>query len=81
MTPALRWKKSSRTNTDECVELALDWKKSSLTESGDCVELALPAQFFAVRDSKHPVPALHFPRPHLATFLAALTDPGQPDRT
>ena len=60
---------------------ALRWKKSSLTNSGDCVELALPATTFAVRDSKNPVPTLHFPRPQLASFLAAVTDPGQPGRT
>jgi hypothetical protein len=60
---------------------ALRWKKSTHTDAGNCVELALPPKAFALRDSKNPTPTLHFPRPHFAGFLAALTDPGQLGRT
>jgi hypothetical protein len=60
----------------------LQWKKSSRTDSANCVELALPPATFAIRDSKNPSPTLHFPHPHLATFLttlkAATLDPTGP---
>ena len=59
----------------------LRWRKSSRSDPTDCVELAWPTNTFARRDSKNPSPTLHFPRPHLATFLGALTEPGQPDQT
>lgn len=57
----------------------LRWKKSSRTDSGNCVELALPHNTFVLRDSKNPTPTLHFPRPHLAAFIKAVTrDPAGP---
>jgi hypothetical protein len=58
----------------------LRWRKSSRSDPNACVELALPPNVFALRDSKNPAPALHFPRPHLATFLtkAATLDPTGP---
>ena len=67
MSTTLRWRKSSHTNSLNCVELA--WKKSSLTNSVNCVELA----WGAVRDSKDPNgPILHFDPAHLQGFFAAL---------
>jgi len=50
----------------------LRWRKSSRSDPTNCVELACPANAFALRDSKNPSPILHFPRPHVATFLATL---------
>ena len=50
----------------------LRWRKSSRSNPNDCVELACPPHAFALRDSKNPAPTLHFPRPHLATFLTTL---------
>jgi uncharacterized protein DUF397 len=72
MYPPLHWRKSSRSNPTNCVEMAWDWRKSSLSNPTDCVELACPPHAFALRDSKNPAPTLHFPRPHLATFLTTI---------
>jgi hypothetical protein len=60
----------------------LRWRKSSRSNPTDCVELAWPSDAFALRDSKNPAPILHFPRPQLAAFVAALPkDPDPPDQT
>lgn len=59
---------------------ALTWRKSSFsgdggTGGGNCVEAALlPADRFALRDSKNPVPAmLELPRPGLTALLRHVT--------
>ena len=57
----------------------LCWRKSSFSDPNNCIELAWPPTGAALRDSKDPAPILHFPRPHLATFLKAATyDPVGP---
>ncbi|MFC4854614.1 DUF397 domain-containing protein [Actinophytocola glycyrrhizae] len=57
-------------------QLGLTWRRSSFSGSGgtgggNCVEAALlPADRFALRDSKNPVPAmLELPRTGLAALL------------
>ena len=72
MSTPLRWRKSSRSDPTNCVELAWHWRKSSRSNPTNCVELAWASTAFALRDSKNPSPTLHFPRPHLAAFLATL---------
>lgn len=72
MSTTLRWRKSSRSNPTNCVEMAWDWRKSSHSNPTDCVELAQSPAAFALRDSKNPAPTLHFPRPHLTSFLTTL---------
>ncbi|WNV82254.1 DUF397 domain-containing protein [Umezawaea sp. Da 62-37] len=59
------------------------WRKSSRTNGGNdaqCVELACLAEGAAVRDSKHPGPALLFPANAFAAFLVDVKrgnlDPG-----
>jgi Domain of unknown function (DUF397) len=49
------------------------WRKSSYSDQVNCVELAWPPAGAALRDSKNPTPTLHFPRPHLASFVKAVT--------
>ena len=61
----LRWRKSSHSNADACVELApipdAAWRKSTRSSSANnCVELAPAAPLVAARDSKRPT------QPHLA---------------
>jgi hypothetical protein len=72
MRTPLRWKKSSQSGHTGCVEVGrptqLHWIKSSHSAENDCVEVAATA----VRDSKNPGPALHFPAPHLSAFLTTL---------
>jgi hypothetical protein len=58
--------------------MRLQWRKSSRSNPTNCVELAWPPTAFALRDSKNPVPTLHFPRPRLAAFLATLKEATQP---
>lgn len=55
-SPALRWRKSSRSvDQGNCVELTDVWRKSSRSsDAGNCVELAPRAPHVAVRDSKRP---------------------------
>jgi len=68
-SPFTAWRRSSFTNTGDCVELA--WRKSSFTETSDCVELA-PS---AVRDSKNvPGPILTFESPGITALVAAARD-------
>ncbi|HEV8562123.1 MAG TPA: DUF397 domain-containing protein [Actinophytocola sp.] len=71
MSTLLRWRKTSRSDHTDCVEVGyppLQWRKSSRSAENDCVEVAATA----VRDSKNPGPTLHFPAPNLAAFLKAL---------
>jgi hypothetical protein len=71
MSGPLHWKKSSRSDPNNCVELA--WRKSSHSDPNECVELAWPPTAAAIRDSKNPAPTLQFDRPQLAVFLATIT--------
>jgi hypothetical protein len=67
MSTPLRWRKSSRRDPYNCVELA--WKKSSYSDPYECVELA----WGAVRDSKNPNgPMLLFDPAQLQGFIATL---------
>jgi len=67
MSTTLHWRRSSHTNSLNCVELA--WRKSSFSERVDCVELA----WGAVRDSKDPHgPMLRFDPAQLQGFIATL---------
>jgi hypothetical protein len=71
MSTRLNWRKSSRSDHTNCVEVGhppVQWRKSSHSDHTDCVEVAATA----VRDSKNPGPTLHFPTPHLAAFLTSL---------
>lgn len=74
MSTALQWRKSSRSDPNNCVELAWsEWQKSSRSEPTDCVELAWAPARAALRDSKNPAgPVLTVGRPHFATFIATL---------
>jgi Domain of unknown function (DUF397) len=47
----------------------LQWRKSSRSDPNNCVELAWPTAAAAVRDSKNPVPTLHFTRAQFADFI------------
>ena len=71
MNPSLHWRRSSRSGHNNCVEVGYppaQWRKSFHSAQNDCVEVAATA----VRDSKNPGPTLHFPAPHLSTFLTTL---------
>jgi hypothetical protein len=71
MRAPLHWRKSSHSGHTDCVEVgypSLRWRKSSRSGHTGCVEVAATA----LRDSKNPGPTLHFPAPHLVTFLTAL---------
>jgi hypothetical protein len=74
MSAPLRWRKSSRSNPTNCVELAWTaWRKSSHSDPTDCVELAWAPARAALRDSKNPTgPTLSVDRPHFAAFIATL---------
>jgi Domain of unknown function (DUF397) len=62
------WRKSSRSGTTNCVEVA--WRKSSRSGGTNCVEVASMALLTAVRDSKNPDgPILAFPASSWTTFL------------
>ncbi|MEU4666485.1 DUF397 domain-containing protein [Amycolatopsis sp. NPDC023774] len=45
------WRKSSYTNTGQCVEVALQWQKSSYSQERQCVEVLL-SRVVRVRDTK-----------------------------
>ncbi|MFF3212572.1 DUF397 domain-containing protein [Streptomyces sp. NPDC002886] len=57
-TAALRWFKSSYSDTDggQCLEVAIAWQKSTYSgsEGGQCVEVATCPDTVHVRDSKVP---------------------------
>lgn len=61
----LAWRKSSFSNTGDCLELG--WRKSSFSDTGDCVEVT----WSAVRDSKNPAgPILHLGPASLSALVA-----------
>lgn len=72
---ATRWRKSSRSGNNGCVEVAASrWRKSSRSGDNGCVEVAgnLP-EVVAVRDSKDITgPVLRFAPAAWRTFLAAV---------
>ena len=69
------WRKSSRSGSLECVEVALDWPDMSATSTGPrCVRPAHQSRSMVhVRDSKDPDgPVLTFTTAEWAAFVAAL---------
>ena len=71
MNTPFRWRKSSRSDHTDCVEVGyppVQWSKSSNSDHTNCIEIAATA----LRDSKNPGPTLHFPAPHLSAFLITL---------
>lgn len=72
----VEWRKSSRSDPNNCVEVALAWRKSSRTTGNECVEVAWPVEEVAVRDSKNPDgPILVFDRAGFGGFTAGLRRP------
>ncbi|MCJ1678369.1 DUF397 domain-containing protein [Streptomyces sp. APSN-46.1] len=76
MSPALRWFKSSYSNSEggACVEVALGWRKSSYSdaEGDNCVEVAACPVAVHVRDSKVVAgPELVFTGAPWAAFLSS----------
>lgn len=62
------WRRSSRSGTTNCVEVA--WRKSSRSGGVNCVEVASMPPLTAVRDSKNlDGPILAFPVSSWAAFL------------
>lgn len=68
MSTPMRWRKSSRSLENNCVEVG--WRKSSHSGEINCVEVAA----IAIRDSKNPGLTLRFPAARLAAFLRTLGD-------
>ena len=74
MEGQIRWRKSSYTQADNCVEVG--WRTSSYTEADNCVEVAFSTSDVGVRDSKDRTgPILGFGPDEWRIFLASTLSP------
>lgn len=70
----MTWRKSSRCDSNLCIEVGADWTRSSRCANGECLEARRPTEVEVhVRDSTDPDgPILTFTSADWRTFLAGL---------